>query len=187
MLSAKLLSLALPLLSLLDAGVLASNGPGGSQIPLDSTSSITAPPSYHIHPGYNHPSKCLDVKGAVFADGTPVQMIGNSKEEAPKSEWRNRISAWTPATVGVISSVSFFPGRFTILCVAPFKDGTKVKIWECFNIPAQQWYYTDDDRIALEGQGFCLDLTDGKLSNENPIQIWTCTDNNANQVWSATL
>jgi hypothetical protein len=41
----------------------------------------------------------------------------------------------------------------TIFCVAPFTDGRKMKIWECVNVPAQQWYYTDDDRIALEGQG----------------------------------
>jgi hypothetical protein len=41
----------------------------------------------------------------------------------------------------------------TIFCVAPFTEGRKVKIWECVNVPAQQWYYTDDDRIALEGQG----------------------------------
>ena len=29
-----------------------------------------------------------------------------------------------------------------------------MKIWQCYdNLPAQAWYYTDDERIALTGQG----------------------------------
>ena len=78
-----------------------------------------------------------------------------------------------------------------------------MKIWTCYdNLPAQQWYYTDDNRIALENQGmllnssmhdtsltnvlsgFCLDLTNGALTNSNQLQTWKCTDNNNNQVWT---
>ncbi|KAF8914421.1 ricin B lectin domain-containing protein [Gymnopilus junonius] len=60
-----------------------------------------------------------------------------------------------------------------------------MKIWQCYdNLPAQQWYYTDDNRIALEGKGLCLDLTDGILSNSNRLQTWQCTDGNANQIWT---
>ena len=33
-------------------------------------------------------------------------------------------------------------------------DGTKMKIWNCYNnLPAQQFWYTDDKRIALSGSG----------------------------------
>ena len=33
-------------------------------------------------------------------------------------------------------------------------SGILMKIWECYdNLPAQAWYYTDDERIALAGQG----------------------------------
>lgn len=81
-------------------------------------------------------------------------------------------------------------------------NGVELKIWECFpNLPAQQWVYTNDNRIALQGQGmstnqvlidcylngrlgFCADLTNGDLSNGNPIQIWKCTDFDANQIWT---
>lgn len=29
-----------------------------------------------------------------------------------------------------------------------------MKIWQCYdNLPAQEWYYTADNRIALENQG----------------------------------
>jgi hypothetical protein len=75
MLSAKVLYLALPLFSLLGAGVIASNEPGAFQIPLDSAAPpIPLPAIYRIHPGYTHPSKCLDVKGAALENGTPVEM-----------------------------------------------------------------------------------------------------------------
>lgn len=33
-------------------------------------------------------------------------------------------------------------------------DGTRLKIWHCYdNLQAQKWYYTNDNRIALEDQG----------------------------------
>ena len=64
-------------------------------------------------------------------------------------------------------------------------NGVGMKIWTCFNnLPAQQWFYTNDNRVALENQGFCLDLTNGVLSNGNQLQTWQCTNNNNNQVWT---
>lgn len=83
-------------------------------------------------------------------------------------------------------------------------NGVKMKIWTCYEgLAAQQWYWTDDNRIALTGKGafsnptlarlnwfsttlylgLCLDLTDGKFDNGNPVQIWKCTDGNQNQIW----
>jgi hypothetical protein len=33
-------------------------------------------------------------------------------------------------------------------------SGIGMKIWQCFdNLPAQAWFYTDDNRIAVTGQG----------------------------------
>ena len=79
-----------------------------------------------------------------------------------------------------------------------------MKIWMCYdNLPAQQWFFTDDNRIALENQGLaftslsrlrlaltsasagmCLDLTNGVLTNGNQVQTWQCTSGNNNQVWT---
>lgn len=65
-------------------------------------------------------------------------------------------------------------------------DGTKMKIWQCYDgLAAQQWYWTGDNRIALTNQGFCLDNTGGSTSNGNPVQIWSCGTGNNNQVWTA--
>ena len=64
-------------------------------------------------------------------------------------------------------------------------NGVQMKIWECYSGLAQQtWYYTDDNRIAVQGYGQCLDLTGGRLDNGNIVQSWTCTDGNTNQIWN---
>ena len=32
-----------------------------------------------------------------------------------------------------------------------------MKIWQCYdNLPAQQWYHTDDNRLAVEGKGMLV-------------------------------
>lgn len=61
--------------------------------------------------------------------------------------------------------------------------------------------YNDNNQLVLQGTGlsltslattliinqhnwdFCLDLTDGGLTNSNQLQIWTCSKGNKNQVW----
>ena len=64
-------------------------------------------------------------------------------------------------------------------------NGIGMKIWTCYdNLPAQQWFYTGDNRIALENQGFCLDLTNGSTADGNVLQTWSCTTGNTNQVWT---
>lgn len=59
-----------------------------------------------------------------------------------------------------------------------------MKIWQCYdNLPAQAWYFTNDGRVALEGQGQCLDVTNGGLWSGNQMQTWQCTDSERNQEW----
>ena len=64
-------------------------------------------------------------------------------------------------------------------------NGVQLKIWTCYSgLAAQTWYYTDDRRIALQNQGQCLDLTNGSTADGNIMQIWACTSNDNNQVWT---
>lgn len=64
-------------------------------------------------------------------------------------------------------------------------SGVGMKIWQCYSgLVQQQWYLTDDHRIAVEGQGLCLDLTNGNTADGTQVQTWSCTDNNNNQVWN---
>lgn len=65
------------------------------------------------------------------------------------------------------------------------ESGVGMKIWQCYDgLPAQQWYFTDDNRIAVENKGQCLDLTNGVLTNGNQAQTWACTASDDNQVWT---
>ncbi|KAF6751003.1 carbohydrate-binding module family 13 protein [Ephemerocybe angulata] len=103
-------------------------------------------------------SKCINVQGGVFADGTPVQLYtcnGN-----PVQNWLlNRGS-----TKVQLSGTNF--------CL------------DAGSNPEAGNGYTDDNKIALEGKGQCLDLPNGNLSNSNRVQTWQCTDKNENQVWT---
>jgi hypothetical protein len=72
-------------------------------------------------------------------------------------------------------------------CLAPQTpqggNGVLVQAEPCHpGIPRQQWYLTDDNRIAMTGGTMCLDWQDGKRF----IQTWRCTDKNMNQVFTTT-
>jgi len=75
---------------------------------------------------------------------------GLSKVEAPRFNWRELISALTQERV---SMTLILCTHDLIVSSAP-ADGVQLKIWTCYaNLPAQQWVYTADYRIALEGKG----------------------------------
>ena len=85
------------------------------------------------------------------------------------------------------SSLPHFDILFMVLVYIGPSNGTQMKIWTCFsNLPAQEWYYTDDNRIALTNQGFCLDDTNGSLDDGTITQIWQCTDNDVWQIWTTS-
>ncbi|KAF8810387.1 hypothetical protein BYT27DRAFT_7186611 [Phlegmacium glaucopus] len=141
--------------------------------PSGSFPSTSPPTSQTIHPNSN-PNKCLDVRGAVFANGTPVQIYDCNGTGA--QNWvLNRAS----------TKVQVAGTNFCLDAGSTPGNGVGMKIWQCFdNLPAQQWVYTDDNRIALENQGQCLDLTNGALTNSNQVQTWQCTNFNTNQIWT---
>lgn len=135
----------------------------------------TSPVSSLLHPNGNA-QKCLDVRGGIFQNGTPVQVFDCNN--TPAQNWNIVLGqghvqlAWTGFCLDAGSNPA---------------NGVGMKIWQCFdNLPAQDWFYTADDRVALTNQGFCLDLTDGNIANANQIQIWKCTDNDVNQVWTTS-
>eukprot|EP00914_Ancora_sagittata_P001072 GHVO01002830.1.p1 GENE.GHVO01002830.1~~GHVO01002830.1.p1 ORF type:complete len:287 (-),score=7.29 GHVO01002830.1:45-905(-) len=133
-----------------------------------STSSGSA-----VHPN-GDTSKCIDVSGATFANGTPVEIYDCNETNAQRWVISRGSTKVQVAGTNYCLDAGSTPG-----------DGTKMKIWECYdNLSAQQWYFTDDNRISLENQGKCLDLTDGSKANGNTLQIWSCGDGNAYQVWT---
>ncbi|KAJ3512324.1 hypothetical protein NLJ89_g3579 [Agrocybe chaxingu] len=95
-----------------------------------------------IHPN-DIMEKCLDVRGANFANGTPVQIYDCN--QTPAQRWfLNRGS----------TKVQLAGTNFCLDAGSTPGNGVGLKIWQCYdNLPSQQWYFTDDSRIALEGKG----------------------------------
>jgi len=137
--------------------------------PVSTSSSSAISP---IHP-ISDTSKCLDVRGAVFANGTPVQIYDCNETNA--QQW-----VISPGT----TSLNVLGTNYCLDAGSDPASGVGMKIWTCFDgLAAQTWFYTADDRIAVLGQGQCLDLTNGVLTNSNQVQTWECTDNDINQAW----
>ncbi|GLB36859.1 putative G-X-X-X-Q-X-W domain-containing protein [Lyophyllum shimeji] len=156
------------LLAILSASVLLPYAAGAPQ---------AGDAAWKIHPN-GDTSKCLDVRGAVFADGTPVQIYDCNGTLAQKWHF---ISETTSA--GLIINVE--GGPFCLDAGSNPANGVGMKIWTCYDgLPAQDWVVTPDNRIALLNQGQCLDLTNGVHVNSNLVQTWQCTANDANQVWT---
>ena len=113
----------------------------------------------------------------------PATRSGFCRAAPPPSRSRARTSALTPARTVSIWFFRILPHAILTSCTVGNRVGTK--LWQCYDGLAQQtWYYTDDNRIAVEGQGQCLDLTGGILDNGNVVQTWVCTDGNTNQIWN---
>ncbi|TFK72657.1 hypothetical protein BDN72DRAFT_957163 [Pluteus cervinus] len=125
-----------------------------------------------IHPNGN-PNKCLDVRGANYANGTPVQIYDCNG--TPAQQWLIHEGS---------TQVKLANSNFCLDSGTNPANGVGMKIWQCYdNLAAQEWVLTNDNRIALTS-GFCLDLTNGALTDGNQVQTWQCSDNNNNQVWT---
>ncbi|KAG6906510.1 hypothetical protein DXG01_013564 [Tephrocybe rancida] len=135
---------------------------------------MVSPNEYHtIHPNGDK-TKCLDVRGASFQDGTAVQIFDCNG--TPAQQWK--ISYGT-------TTVKIEAAPFCLDAGNNPGNGVLMKIWQCFpGLPAQTWYYTPDNRIALKDKGLCLDLPGGVHFAGNQVQTWKCTDGNTNQVWT---
>ncbi|TRM64086.1 ricin B lectin domain-containing protein [Schizophyllum amplum] len=134
--------------------------------------SATATGGQALHPNGNS-GKCLNVAGEA-ADGTPVQ-IEDCNDSANQKFVLSRGT----------TAVKLAGTNFCLDAGENIGNGQSMKIWQCYdNLAQQTWYYTADNRIAVQGYGQCLDVSRGVLTNGNTMQTWACTDGNTNQIWN---
>lgn len=82
----------------------------------------------------------------------PPLRSGSFRTDQPKFDSPIPTSAWTLVPVSATVSIHLNV-RLLTHCLAA-GDGVQMKIWQCYdNLPAQAWYFTGDNRIALENQG----------------------------------
>jgi hypothetical protein len=125
-------------------------------------------PAGHVFRGYV--DKCIDVPGAVSADGAQLQL------------WDcNGTNAQT-----------FYPGpnRSQVIlgkCMdvawASTERGAKVQLAWCNGGPAQEWVI-EGSKLVNPHSGKCVDVRDWNTANGAPLVIWDC-HGGANQAWSA--
>ncbi|BEI90886.1 uncharacterized protein CcaverHIS019_0309560 [Cutaneotrichosporon cavernicola] len=126
-----------------------------------------------IHPNGNK-GKCVDIAGGKLEPGTQVRIWDCNATPAQ----RFRLSR---------GNGQIMVGD-TALCLEAIeeKNGGQVTIGRCNRSLRQEWWYTDDNRIAMTGRGLCLDLPNGQTWNGNPLQVWGCGAGNTNQVWTTS-
>ncbi|KAF8988780.1 ricin B lectin domain-containing protein [Cyathus striatus] len=161
-------------LALLFAFAAGTNGFNVFRAASDIVARQAAPVPVRIHPASaSNPIKCLDVRGGLLANGTPVQLFDCNG--TPAQNWLIQPGQ---------TAVQLNGTNFCLDAGSTPGSGVLMKIWECFaDLPAQEWFLTADNRIALLNQGQCLDVPNGNLADGTQVQIFQCTDNDANQVW----
>lgn len=109
------------------------------------TGSFPTPPGVALRHNFGT-NKCMDVQGAVFANGTPVQLYDCNGSNA--QQWVIRSGTGQIRVAGT---------NFCLDAGSSPADGVKMKIWQCFdNLAAQQWNYSNINRITVANTGLCL-------------------------------
>ena len=88
-----------------------------------------------------------------------------------------RTSVWMPLLSVRALPIAVHHGNADLRLVPAW--GTQLKIYQCYdNLPQQQWFYTDDDHIAVEGGNTCM-------RNDQQVESWGCGDGPVEQqVWT---
>jgi chitinase len=113
--------------------------------------------------------KCVDVRAANTADGTPVQLYDCNGTNAQQ---------WTVNGDGSIRAL----GKCLDVTFSGTANGTAVQLWTCNGTGAQVWRVQADGAMVNPQSGRCLDDPFGTTANGTPLQIWDC-NGGTNQQW----
>ncbi|CAL9393284.1 lectin [Streptomyces sp. Tu 3180] len=114
--------------------------------------------------------KCLDVAGAVAADGTQVQLWSCNGTGAQR---------WTVAGDGSLRAFD----RCLDVSGGGTADGTRVQLWTCNGTGAQRWAAQPDGTVRNPQSGKCLDASGSTWNDGTAVHLWTC-HTGPNQKWT---
>ncbi|WP_239070014.1 glycoside hydrolase family 16 protein [Cellulomonas chitinilytica] len=113
--------------------------------------------------------KCLDVKGAGTANGTPVQLWSCNGTGAQR---------WARTADNTLTAL----GKCLDAAGGGTANRTKLQLWDCNGTAAQQWQPHDGGyRNPVSGR--CLDDPGASTTDGTQLQLWDCNSTNA-QKWS---
>ncbi|TFK95658.1 ricin B lectin domain-containing protein [Pterulicium gracile] len=158
----------------------------------------TAYEYHNIHPNGDK-SKCISVLGGKIVIGAAIDIYDCNGSAGQKWSWSLPGLFTTNPTTGQNICMDL-----NITDWSQIKDGTGVVLKRCElpgsedGIPTQAWgqpqawnFNTIGQSISSNTSGnMCLDLTGGSKANQNPLQIWRCSDDKTkprkNQIWTLT-
>ncbi|MEW2103285.1 ricin-type beta-trefoil lectin domain protein [Streptomyces cellulosae] len=120
------------------------------------------------------PGKCVDVRAAATADGTPVQLYTCNGTAAQR--W-----TYVPGEGGTLRAL----GRCLDVSGGGTANGTKVQLWQCNGTGAQRWIPGPDSSLVNPRSGRCLDDPGSSTADGTQLQIWDC-NRTAAQRWTPT-
>ena len=127
-----------------------------------------AQPAGHVFRGYV--DKCIDVPGAVSADGAQLQLYECNGTEA-------QIFHSGP------NGSEMILGKCMDVAWASTENGAKVQLAWCNGGPAQTWVIQGSNLVNPHS-GKCVDVRDWNTENGAPLVIWDC-HGGANQAWAS--
>ncbi|KAJ7089062.1 ricin B lectin domain-containing protein, partial [Mycena epipterygia] len=148
-------------------------------------------------------SFCLDLTKGADVDGTVVRPHSLPFLSCLSISPRPQMQIWacTPQnidanqmftiTTGPAAAESRFihPSVDSGMCLTASSnaDGTPVTISECISSgsTSQNWTLSTSGTLVLYGNK-CLDVTNGAAASGTLLQIWTCTSQDANQLWTVS-
>ncbi|KAJ7145032.1 ricin B lectin domain-containing protein [Mycena filopes] len=149
-------------------------------------------PVYRIHPN-GDTTKCVGVLGGAFVAGAAVDIYdcnGSTTQKwygssprmanpADGSEWALDIAYPSGSPNPVLAN-----GVRAVLkrSADGGEEGSPTQSWNGFT--GSKAPSAIRLNLATPTQEFCLDLTNGVKTNQNPLQIWECFAGNTNQKWS---
>ncbi len=120
------------------------------------------------------PGKCVDVRDADSADGTPVQLYTCNGTAAQR--W-----TYVPGEGGTLRAL----GRCLDVSGGGTANGTKVQLWQCNGTGAQRWIPGPASSLINPQSGRCLDDTGASTADRTQLQIHDCNATGA-QRWTPT-
>ncbi|KAJ7216002.1 ricin B lectin domain-containing protein, partial [Mycena pura] len=138
-------------------------------------------------------SFCLDLTKGVDADGTVMQIWACTPQTIDENQMftitTGAGSGSTPTPPPTAKSTFIHPSVDSGMCLTASSnaDGTPVTISDCISSgsASQTWTVSSSGTLVLYGN-MCLDVTNGAAAAGTLLQIWTCTSQDANQLWTVS-
>jgi len=140
------------------------------------------PPPPAIHKIVNPTSgKCVDIYNNDFSNEAKVQLY--QCNGGANQEWQLLGDAIVNPASGKCLDIYNHDG----LSPDQYKDETKVELYSCNGNPNQKWELVNG-QLVNPPSGKCLDIYNpdqqpSSLTNESPLQLFTCSPGKFNQAW----